>query len=210
MHVVYLIFLYQDLNALINCGNFNGTPINLDIWKFWRTGMALIDQNKVPFILKQEINEVDSNVEQKSTFAKKVRVELHIYFNNYDVKVAAATERDRQFYIHGLLTRLLVNISQHVELLTNRWFPGMFEEQGTLVPCWKCFEGIECDKPLDIQEASKLHSIVIDSKSVFCFVLDEDIIVSVAQDKHIECPLHDNLEILHIMPDLVSQSNLKV
>ena len=198
--------MYQDLNALINCGNFDGIPINLDIWKFWRTGMALIDANKVPFILKQEIN---SNAEQESKFAKKVRVELHIYFTDFDVKVVAATEKEKQAYIHGLLTHLLVNISQHIELLTNRWFPGLFEEQGTLVPCWKCYEGTDYDKPLNIQEASKVHSILIDSKSVFCFVLEKNI-VNIAQDKLLECPLHDNLETLDIMPDLVSnkiQSN---
>ena len=142
-------------------------------------------------------------------FAKNERVELHIYFTDFDVEVVAATEKEKHAYIHGLLTRLLVNISQHIELLTNRWFPGLFEEQGTLVPCWKCFEGTDCDKPLDIQEASKVHSILVDSKSVFCFVLEKNI-VNVAQDKHLECPLHDNLQTLDIMPDLVSQLNLEL
>lgn len=165
--------------------------------------MALIDQKKVLFVLKQEINE---GCPTESRLSRKLRVDLHTYFHDFDVKVAAETEEDKQFYIHGLLTRLLVNISQHIELLTKRWFPGLFEEQGTLVPCWKCYEGIACNGPLDTQdfEASNLQSILVDRKSVFCFVLEENI-VKVAQGKHVECPLHGILEILHIMPDLVSQ-----
>ena len=198
--------MYQDLNALVDCGNYNGIPINLNKWMFWKTGMAVVDQKKVPFVLKQEVNEGDSLTE--SLVSKKVRVELHIYFNDFDVKIAATTEKDKQFYIHGLLTRLLVNISQHIELLTKRWFPGLFEEQGTLVPCWKCFE---CEGPTDTQdsEPSKLHSLLIDSKSVCYFVLEENI-VKVAQGKHIECPVHGILETLHIVPDLVSHLQFEV
>ena len=188
---------------MINHDNFNGFPVDLNIWKLWKTGIALIHEKRALFILKQSMNKVGSNVGQESTFAKKMRVELHIYFTNFDVKVAV-TEEEKSVYIHSLLTHLLVEICHHIELLTKQWFPGLFDEQGTLVPCWKCFEGIECDKPLDIQEASKMESVLIDSRSVFCFVLEENI-VKVAQDKHLECPLHGVLETLHIMPDLVSQ-----
>ena len=183
-------------------------PIKLDDWKFWKTGIALqLHQTRVLFILNQELNKKSSDIDQESIFAKQMRVELHIYFSDFDVEV---TDKDKPAHIHGLLTRLLVKISQHIELLTKRWFPGLFEEKKsgsvlTLVPCWKCFVGIDHDKSLDIQEVSKQHSIYKDEKSVFCFVLEENI-VNVAQDKQLKCPLHDILEVAHIMPDLVSQN----
>ena len=182
--------------------------MGFDKWKMWKTGICFIHRKQILFILKQKSNvDVNPGSIQVNVIEEKLRIELHLHVNEF---ITLARDEEHQLsrsYVIGLATHLLVMISQHIELLVNSWFPHMLKTQlnGSIIthiPCWKCFAGIDFDKI----SAAWLHipgCFTFTSRNpVFCFVLEDNIIMS-ALGKELHCPIHNELELLHMMPDLV-------
>lgn len=179
-----------------------------DKWKIWKTGICFVHGNQILFVLKQESNlKVNPSSIQVNIFEEKFRIELHLYLNQLFTLTQDKEHPLSQSYITGLATNLLVMISQHVELLVQSWFPCMLKTKSnsstiTHVPCWKCYAGIGFDDLSSVCHHIPGCFLFTSRNPVFCFVLEEDIILS-ALGKNLHCPIHNELEFLHMMPDHV-------
>lgn len=182
--------------------------ITIDNWKIWKTGISLIFKGRTLFILKQELN-LNMNWEEYTIefFKEMFRIELYLDINECVTLVQDMDSQLSHSYISGLATRLLVMMSQHVESLVKSWFPGMLKTQlngslMTLVPCWKCYAGIGFDD-LSVDQLQMPECFVCTIKNpVFCFILEENIVAG-SLGRGLQCPIHDELQLLHMMPDLV-------
>ena len=175
----------------------------------WRTGICFVHRNQILFTLKQEsnLNANPSNI-QVNVFTEKYRIELHIYANKFIALTQHKEHQLSQSYVTGLATHLLVMISQHVELLVESWFPQMLKTKSngstmiTHIPCWKCLAGIGFDNLSAVCHHIPGCFVFTSTNPVFCFELEENIITS-ALGKKLHCPIHNELELLHMVPDLV-------
>ena len=103
-------------------------------------------------------------------------------------------------------------VKKHIESLVGDWFSGLFlgSKIGkfnvpSFTPCWKCLE-MAC--PLSPEKNLKVHGlkniISLDNHPVYCFTLEECIGPASRYEEIISCPFHEELELVHVMPDLVS------
>ena len=189
--------------------------ISFDKWKIWKTGICFVHRDQILFILKQEsnLNINPSNI-QVNVFGEKLRIELHLNMNKFITFTQCKKHQLSRSYVTGLATHLLVMISQHVELLVESWFPHMLKTESngstvTHVPCWKCFAGIGFDNLSEVCHHMPGCFVLTSRNPVFCFELEENIITS-ALGKKLHCPIHNEIELLHMMPDLVRNNSLFV
>ena len=221
----HLLFFSQLLLTVIGDDtNFeNGTRCDeeglqdQDILKWipWKTGIAFAHRGKTLLVVKQEPNLREGGEDLRLTWLEGTyRVEVHVYTPEWVALATELLECDRINYsidaVPGLATKLLVMISQHVKSLASNWFPGMLTSYygpplrfSTYMPCWKCFAEIETAELQD--DVTQLLMGIYISKNqnpVNCFIF-EDNIVPAAQQKEMDCPLHNKIKVEHIAPDLV-------
>ena len=180
-----------------------------DKWEIWKTGICFVHGDQILFILKQESNlKVNPTSIQVNIFEERFCIELHLHLNELFTLTQDKEHQLSQSYVIGLATHLLVMISQHVELLVKTWFPHMLKTElngstvTTYVPCWKCYAGIGFDDLSAVRHHIPGCFVFTSRNPVFCFVLEENIIMN-ALGKKLHCPIHNELETLHMMPDHV-------
>jgi hypothetical protein len=118
--------------------------------------------------MKQEVNEpcegfLDAwQMKLKSILHSKIRIEIHIYTNEWVSLTNELLELNSHNFsfegLPGLATKLLVMLTGHVKALAMDWFPGMLlspsaaasssEAFITYVPCWKCYAEIGTPRSL--------------------------------------------------------------
>ncbi len=143
---------------------------------------------------------------------EKYRIEVHVYTPEWVTLANELLQCEQINYsldnpncLPGLATRLIVMISQHIKSLACDWFPGMLHTPLTYAPCWKGFAEIGTAKGGNPVVLPGLY-IAKNQNPVHCFIL-EDNIVSAAQGKDLECPLHGNIKVFQTAPDLVGGRN---
>ena len=186
--------------------------ISFDKWKIWKTGICFVHGDQILFILKQEPNlNINPSSIQVNIFGEKLRIELHLYVNAFITLTQHKEHQLSRSYVTGLATHLLVMISQHVEFLVESWFPHMLKTESngstvTHIPCWKCFAGIGFDDLSAVCHHIPGCFVFTSRYPVFCFEFEENIIMS-ALGKKLHCPIHNELKLLHMMPDLVRNNS---
>ena len=186
------------------------TVDDLDKWIPWKTGIAHAQREHTLVVIKQENNEKsEENLKWiKGTFT----IEVHINVPEWIMLAKKHGEVNNSLtnpnYVHSLATSLIVMISQHMRALGRDWFPGIFltlpdhHRFTTYMPCWKCFAQIETDAK---QQPPKSLGGYISrcGKPIYSFIFEESI-VTVLQQKDMECPIHGLMKVVEIAPDLVS------
>lgn len=109
--------------------------------------MAFCNKERTLLLLKEVVNDPSVyNVAMKLTL--KLRIELHIYTNEWEALFYDKTELGSSDFqnIPGLTAKLLVMITGHVKALATKRFHGMIkpmkgssDEFTTYMPCWKCY-----------------------------------------------------------------------
>ena len=171
-------------------------------WSFWATGMAYTLRGRTLFIVKQQRNEEASHGEE-------FRIEAHVYTPEW---VALSSEGGRggkdPGHVLPLVTNLLVVVSQHILVLALDWFPGMLlghPKPSTYVPCWKCYEAVDCTTATVGDPPMGDDFIYHNQTMVHCFDVDQCVAPAVL-GKELTCVFHNGLEVLDMVPDLVSTS----
>lgn len=175
------------------------------LWKLSQKGFA-IEYEKITLLqLKQVSNKSRDCADDK--FTNQIELIVHVreialvYKQNEHHKSAENVIR--------LATRILVFIEQHILEIGQEWFPGVIsynnhdKEVLSFVPCPSCLSRTNDQSTLD--SASTNYKILkIDNCKTICFSL-KDLLVAYAQpSRSITCPLHHNIHVQLLAPDMVS------
>ena len=169
-------------------------------WVPWKTGVAYVCAGRTLLVVKQQANEEGGG-------AGQFRIEAHVYTPEW---VALSSEGGRggkdPGHVLPLVTNLLVVVSQHILVLALDWFPGMLlghPKPSTYVPCWKCYEAVDCTTATVGDPPAGDDFIFHNQTMVHCFDVDQCVAPAVL-GKELTCVFHNGLEVLDMVPDLVS------
>ena len=184
-------------------------------------GLAFEARGRTLLVVKEECNQAPVSKDDLEWLPAKKRIEIHVYMQDW-LEVQNELQRagkpapmlQNTFSLPGIATQLLVKMSTHILSLAKGWFKGTLVSENIYIPCWKCYgqrEQGNVDEGACREVCRKESRYFPVSRRGVNFPVyafnHEKCIITAAQHKDLQCPVHGPVKVLQTAPDLVSFFN---
>ena len=175
------------------------------VWKLYQKGFT-VEHETVPLLQLKQVSSNHSN--STDQFTNQIELTIHVCEIMLTHKTYKENESDWSAEnVIKLATRILVLIEQHILDIVEEWYPNIScskynREVLSFVPCYACLNTSRQNTLLSVSSNHKI--LCFDNCKAISFSMKDLLIANAQQSRTIKCPLHSELNVQLLAPDMVS------
>jgi len=203
------------LSAALQSNEYTLNHASTDASSLWKLSQEclIMEYDNLKLIELQLVTNVTDSGSDKYQLSEQYLNQIELTVHIRDIALVHKQDNDYcEQKVIRLVTRLMVLIEQHILDLGEEWFPGTItgdlnKEVLSFVPCPLCLS--QRSDSLILYDTNK-QTVCFNGCKVVCFSLRELLEAYAVLPRIIKCPLHDDMLVQQLTPDMVSYVIVKV
>ena len=174
------------------------------VWKLYQKGFT-IEHETVTLLQLKQVSNYGNSTDQ---FTNQIELTIHVCEIVLAHKTYKENESDQSAEnVIKLATRILVLIEQHILDIVEEWYPNIScskynREVLSFVPCYACLNASGENNLLSVRSIYQI--LCFDNCKAISFSMKDLLTAYAQQSRTIKCPLHSELNVQLLAPDMVS------